>query len=214
MPRPLRILLADDHPLLREGVAHALEGEPGWLVVAQSENGEQAIEHALRLQPDLALIDLSMPGIGGIAAVGRIATACPAARIIVLTASCETDALMAALKAGAHGYVLKGVSALEMRNAVRRVVAGEAYVTSSLAAQMLVEFSRGQPAPVEQQLTAREAEALNYLAKGLTNREIGAKLHVAEKTVKHHLTQIFTKLHVRSRTEAALLVHRRGRRDL
>ena len=208
MAEPLRILVADDHPLLLEGVAHSLQAEQGWDVVAQVGDGAQAVAQARELQPDVALIDLSMPGIGGIEAIRQIAAACPRTRIVVLTASSEGDALLASLKAGAHGYVLKGVSALELRWTVRRVAEGESYVPPALAGHLLVEFTRARDDPLCA-LTARESEVLEQLAQGRTNREIGQRLHLAEKTVKHHVTQVLTKLHVRSRTEAALLAQRR-----
>lgn len=211
MPESLRILLADDHPLLREGVAHALEAEPGWQVIAQADRGEQAVQQARQLRPDVALVDISMPGMGGISAISQIAAACPTTRIIVLTASALADELLAALKAGAHGYVLKGVSSMELRAAVRRVARGDSYVPQTLAAHLLVEFTRARAEPTADALTAREAEVLALLAQGLTNREIGMQLQLAEKTVKHHVTQILGKLHVRSRTEAALVAQRRAR---
>jgi DNA-binding NarL/FixJ family response regulator len=212
MAELLRILVADDHPLLREGVALALEIEPGWRVIAQADRSEQAVALARKLRPDIALVDLSMPGIGGNAVISQISADCPATKCIVLTASGDNDELMAALKAGAHGYVLKGVSALELRAVVARVAAGEAYVSPALAAHLLIEFTRARATPVGEALTAREAEVLDLLAHGLTNREIGLRLHLAEKTVKHHVTHILIKLHVRSRTEAALLAQRRGGR--
>jgi DNA-binding NarL/FixJ family response regulator len=212
MPDPLRILIADDHPLLREGVAHSLEVESAWRVVAQAERGEQAVAFARQMLPDVALIDLSLPGIGGIAVITQIAATCPRTRIIVLTASSDSDELLTALKAGAHGYVLKGVSALELRSAVRRVAGGETYVTPSLAGRLLTEFTRSRNAAGSDALTGRETEVLDLMAQGLTNREIGTRLHLAEKTVKHHVTQILNKLQVRSRTEAALLAQRKGTR--
>jgi len=210
MPESLRILRADDHPLLRVGVAHSLEAESGWQVVAQADRGEQAVSMAIQTRPDIAVVDLSMPGIGGIAAISRIAAECPGTRLMVLTASADSDELLAALKAGAHGYVLKGVSALELRTAVRQVAQGESYVTPSLASRMLMEFTKVRHATDTETLTPRESEVLGLLAQGLTNREIGSELKLAEKTVKHHVTQILNKLHVRSRTEAALVAQRRS----
>lgn len=210
MAEDLHILLADDHPMLRDGVALSLEAEPGWRVVAQADSGEMAVMLARRRPPDVALIDLSMPGIGGLAAIGMIAADCPQTRIIVLTASANGDELMAALQSGAHGYVLKGISALELRAAVRHVADGGSYVPPTLAARVLAEFSQTRKSPADTALSPRETQVLDALAKGLTNREIGEQLYMAEKTVKHHVTQILTKLHVRSRTEAALLVQRRG----
>lgn len=210
MPKTLTVLLADDHPLLRDGVARSLEIEPGWRVVAQADDGNQAVALTRQHLPNVALVDLSMPGPGGTAVVGQIANASPLTRIIVLTASADTDELLGALKAGAHGYVLKGVSALELRTVVRRVALGESYVPPALAARLLVEFSKPRSSPSGDALTPRESDVLALLAKGMTNRAIGDQLHLAEKTVKHHVTQILTKLHVRSRTEAALLAQRQG----
>jgi len=209
MSEPIRILLADDHPLFREGVAASLAAAD-FAVIAQAGSGEAAVELALDLHPDMVLLDVNMPGMGGIAAAARIAAALPAMRIMMLTVSENSESLLAALKAGAHGYVLKGVSASELRSIVRNVAAGEAYVTPALAAELLTEFSRPRTPDSFATLTVRETEVLDLLSQGLTNREIGDRLHLAEKTVKHHMTVILQKLHVRTRTEAALLAVQRG----
>ena len=205
MPNTIRILLADDHPLFREGVAHSLESEPDFEIIAQADSGEEAVELADRLHPDIVLLDVTMTGMGGIAAAEKIAANTPGVRIMMLTVSENRENLMAALKAGAHGYVLKGVSASELRAITRRVASGEAYVPPALAADMLTEFSQPHPLDSFSQLTARENEILQLLSQGLTNREIGEKMFLAEKTVKHYMTSIMQKLHVRSRTEAALI---------
>ncbi|MDP1610995.1 MAG: response regulator transcription factor [Sulfuritalea sp.] len=211
MPNPLRILIADDHPMFRQGVAQSLGAESGFEVIAEADSGERAVELAQHLRPDVVLLDVSMPGIGGIAAAARIAAILPAARIVMLTVSENQDSLLAALKAGAHGYVLKGVSALELCAITRRIADGEAYVTPQLAADMLLEFSRPRQASSGiGDLTPREADVLDLLSHGLTNREIGERLHLAEKTVKHHMTNILQKLQVRTRTEAALLAQRQS----
>ena len=205
MPTNIRILLADDHPLFREGVAHSLSTEPDFEVIGQASSGEEAVEMALHLHPDIVLLDVSMTGMGGIAAAQMIAASTPVVRIMMLTVSENRENLMAALKAGAHGYVLKGVSASELRAITRRVAGGEAYVTPALAADMLTEFSQPHPIDSFSELTARETSILQLLSEGLTNREIGERLYLAEKTVKHYMTSILQKLHVRSRTEAALI---------
>jgi DNA-binding NarL/FixJ family response regulator len=210
MTDPIRILLADDHPLFREGVASSLAATPDFVVIAQAGSGEEAVDLALSLAPDMVLLDVSMPGMGGIAAAARIAADLPQVRIMMLTVSETPESLLAALKAGAHGYVLKGVSASELRAIVRNVALGEAYVTPTLAAEMLTEFSRPRPPDAFAMLTARETGVLELLSQGLTNREIGERLHLAEKTVKHHITVILQKLHVRSRTEAALMAVQHG----
>lgn len=205
MTDQIRILIVDDHPLFRAGVAHSLGVEPDFTVVGQAENGEDGIELAKTLRPDIVMLDVSMPGIDGIATAARIAVALPETRIIMLTVSENEDSLMAALKAGAHGYVLKGVSSIELRAIIRRVAGGEAYVTPLLAGKMLTELSRPSGPAYLDELTKREVEVLELLSQGLANREIGERLHLAEKTIKHHISGILQKLQVRSRTEAAII---------
>lgn len=206
----VRILVADDHPLFREGVIHSLGAEPAFQVIAQASSGEEAVEMVQRLRPDLVMLDVTMPRMGGIEAAARIAACAPEVRIMMLTVSENQENLMAALKAGAHGYVLKGVSASELRAITRRVAEGEAYVTPALAAELLTEFSRPPVPDSLSGLTTREAEVLGLLSQGLTNREIGEHLHLAEKTIKHHMSNILQKLHVRTRTEAALMAVQHG----
>jgi len=210
MNHPIRILLADDHPLFREGVVNSLTATPDFVVVGEAGTGTEAVELAHALRPDLVLLDVSMPGLDGIAAAARISAEIPGTRIMMLTMAENAESLLAALKAGAHGYVLKGVSAGELRTIVRNVAEGEAYVTPTLAAEMLTEFSRPRPVDAFDTLTQRETGVLELLSQGLTNREIGEQLHIAEKTVKHHITVILQKLQVRSRTEAALMAVQHG----
>jgi DNA-binding NarL/FixJ family response regulator len=204
----LRILLADDHPLFREGVAHSLESAKDLTVVGQACSGEEAIALTRTLRPDMVLLDINMPGAGGIEAARQISAEYPDMRIMMLTVSEDHESLLSALKNGAHGYVLKGVSANELRAIVRSVAHGEPYVSPTLAAEMLLEFSRPKSPQASTGLTPRETEVLELLSQGLTNREIGERLHLAEKTVKHHITSILQKLHLRSRTEAALFAMR------
>jgi DNA-binding NarL/FixJ family response regulator len=208
MPDKLRVLVADDHPLFREGVVHSLSSEPDIEVVSEASSGGEAVRLATELLPDLAVLDLGMPDGGGISATRRIAAACPATAILILTVSEDPDDLLEALKAGARGYVLKGVPAHGLVHAVRAVTAGEVYVTPTLASSILHEMTRPTVDPFDH-LTAREQEILELVAKGYTNREIGEALYLAEKTVKHYMTNVLQKLHVRSRVEAALLAQRR-----
>lgn len=205
MPEIIRILLADDHPLFRDGVALSLDAEPDLEVIAQVGSAEEAVELVRRLKPTVALLDISMPKMGGVAAAAEISALDVGTRIVMLTVSEERDVLFAALKAGAHGYVLKGVSASELRTAIRRIADGETFITPTLAAELIFEFSRPPREDPVCELTARESDVLDRIAKGLTNREIGDQLHLAEKTVKHYVTLVLQKLRVRSRTEAALL---------
>jgi DNA-binding NarL/FixJ family response regulator len=210
MSEPILVLIADDHPLFREGVAHSLAREPEVTVVGQAADGEEALRLARDLLPDVVLLDITMPGRGGLVAAGEIATACPAVKIIMLTVSEHEDDLLAAFKAGACGYVLKGVSARELIQVVRTVAAGETYISPTLATGILRELSRQRVPDLLADLTDREREILQLLAQGLTNREISARLYLAEKTVKHYMTNILAKLQVRSRVEAALWAARHG----
>jgi len=214
MAEAIRILVADDHPLFREGVVHSLAAEPGLTVVGQAASGEDALRLARDLLPDVVLLDIGMPGWGGIIAAEKITTACPAAKIVMLTVMEDEDKLLASFKVGARAYVLKGVSAHELANVVRSVSQGEVYVTPSLAAGILLTLTRPQvPRDPLEELTERESEILKLVVQGLTNREIGDRLHLSEKTIKHYITNILEKLHVRSRVEAAMLAVGAGRPD-
>ncbi|MBM4220781.1 MAG: response regulator transcription factor [Gammaproteobacteria bacterium] len=208
MSNTLRVLVADDHPLFREGVVHSLAGKTGMTVVGQAANGEEALRLCRNLLPDIILLDIAMPGQGGLAAANEIAVACPVTKIVMLTVSEHQDDLLSAFKAGARGYVLKGISARELVNILRSVAAGDVYVSPSLAAGMLMELTHDRSPDPLTDLTEREREILQLLAEGLTNREIGERLHLAEKTIKHYMTNVLGKLHVRSRVEAALLAVR------
>jgi DNA-binding NarL/FixJ family response regulator len=209
MAERIRTLVVDDHPLLREGVVRSLDSQEDFEVVAEASTGEEALELATDLVPDLVMMDLAMPGIGGIEATERIAAASPATAILILTVSEDADDLLAALKAGAHGYVLKGVSADGLLHAARVVSHGDVYVTPTMANRILHEMTHEGAVDPFDELSSREAEILELVGAGLTNREIGERLFLAEKTVKHYMTNILRKLHVRSRVEAALLAQRR-----
>ena len=214
MSENICILVADDHPLFREGVVHSLVAESDFTVVGQASSGEDALSMARELLPDVVLLDIAMPGWGGIATAEKITTACPATRIMMLTVMVDEDKLLASFKAGARAYVLKGVSAHDLARVVRSVAQGEVYATPSLAAGILLTLTRS-PAPQDplEELTERESEILKLVGRGLTNREIGEQLHLSEKTIKHYITNILQKLHVRSRVEAAMLAARGSRGD-
>jgi DNA-binding NarL/FixJ family response regulator len=205
------ILVVDDHPLFRQGVVNSLGMVPDFKVVGETSSGEEALNLALSLMPDVVLLDVSMPGWNGIVTAEKIAMACPATAIVMLTAADDRDKLLAALKAGARGYVLKGVSAKELSDVVRSACAGDVYVSPSIAAEMLVSLTKGKAPDPLQELTERERQILELIGTGLTNREIGDKIFLSEKTIKHYVTNILQKLQVRSRVEAALLATRHGR---
>jgi two-component system, NarL family, nitrate/nitrite response regulator NarL len=209
MSEPIRVVVADDHPLFREGVITSLHAMPDIVVVGQAEDASGAVRLVREHLPDLVLLDVTMPG-GGIEAARRIAADCPATRIVMLTVSEDEDDLLAAMKAGASGYVLKGVSSRELGEVVRSVSGGDVYVAPALAWGLLREMSGPRPSDPLAELSTRERQVLELVGNGLSNQEIGANLGLAEKTIKHYMTNILTKLQVRSRVEAALLAARAG----
>lgn len=209
MSDSIRVVVADDHPLFREGVIASLLSMRDMQVVGQAADADEAVRLVRDELPDLALLDVTMPG-GGIQAAAKIAAACPATKVVMLTVSEDEDDLLAAMKSGARGYVLKGVSASELESVIRAINAGEVYVAPTLAWGLLREMSAPHPADPMDELSARERQVLELVAGGLSNQEIGAQLSLAEKTIKHYMTNILTKLQVRSRVEAALLAARSG----
>lgn len=214
MSDPIRILIADDHPLFRDGVAHSLAGEPDLAIVGQAATGEEAFQLANDFLPDVVLLDIAMPGQDGLVTAQKIAVACPVVRIIMLTVSEDEDDLLSALKAGARGYVLKGVSARELANAVRSVATGGVYISPTLANTVLFEMTNSERDDPLNELSQRERDILRLVSEGLTNREIGERMHLAEKTIKYYMTNVLQKLHVRSRVEAALLAQKRSLKGL
>ncbi|WP_309572235.1 response regulator transcription factor [Deinococcus sp.] len=213
LPDAVRIVIVDDHPLFREGVAATLAAEAGLEVVGEGGSADDALRLCTALLPDVLLLDLKLPG-GGMHAARQVAAACPVTRIVMLTFSEEEADVLSSLKAGARGYILKGVSGRELRRIVRAVHAGEVYITPTLAAGVLVEMTapgRGTHHPLDD-LTPRERQILEGVASGRSNKEIGRDLEITEKTVKHYMTNILQKLQVRNRVEAALLAQREAGR--
>lgn len=208
MSETLHIAVIDDHPLFREGVANTLHRQPDIEVVAEGESAEDAIAIAGTRLPDIMLLDVSMPG-GGLNAARQIARMYPVVKIVMLTVSQDEDDVTEALRAGAQGYVLKGVAARELVDILRSVASGGAYVTPSLAAGILYDLTSApksqRPTSPLDDLTERERQILERVAAGDSNKEIGAQLGVTEKTVKHHMSNILQKLQVRNRVEAALM---------
>jgi DNA-binding NarL/FixJ family response regulator len=210
----IRVLLADDHTLFRKGLASLLEKEPGFEVVAEAEDGAEAIRKAQAVKPDLVLMDIHMPGVNGLEATRRITTTLPATRVVILTVSEEDKHLFEAIKCGAHGYLSKKVEPEKLRELLVGVFRGEAPLSGATAARILKEFAaraskHSETTPVDD-LTEREKEVLQLLAAGLTNKEIGSRLDIAENTVKNHLKSILGKLHLQNRVQAAALAIQQG----
>lgn len=204
----IRVAIADDHPIMREGLVHVFSREEGFEVVGAGASAREAVEIAEALLPDLIFLDINMPG-DGVEAARVISRNCPAVRIVILTAHDGEQHVMDALRNGASGYVLKGVSSEELISTARAVCRGESYVSPGLAARLLGTRHQ-QPLPARPGakfagLTEREEEILRHVAMGMSNKEVGAHTGLTEKTVKHYMTNILQKLHARNRVEAALL---------
>lgn len=217
MPEALRVAVVDDHPLFREGVVAALQAEGDLVVVAEGGTAAEAVTLAAQHLPDVLLLDLHLPG-GGLSALREIAAAYPATRVVLLTFSEDEADVLSALKAGARGYIIKGVTGRELRQVVRAVSQGEVSITPLLASGLLYELARPAaaavpgPGPLVDTLTPREQQILEGVAQGLSNKEIARELSLTEKTVKHYMTNVLQKLQVRNRVEAALLAQHQARR--
>jgi DNA-binding NarL/FixJ family response regulator len=202
----IRVMLVDDHPVVREGLRGMLEAEPDLTVVGEAGSGEEAVAQAPALDPDVILMDLRMRGLDGVGATERILAGPSRARVVVLT-TYETDAdILRAVEAGASGYLLKDASRADLAGAIRAAARGETVLAPSVAGRLVNQVRR----PVAQTLSAREVEVLALVAKGLTNAEIGRSLHIAEATVKTHLLRTFGKLDVSDRTAAVTTAMAQG----
>jgi len=211
MVKTIRVLLADDHAIVRKGISALLATEPGISVVAEAENGLQAVHQAALLQPDVILMDLVMPVLDGIQAIARITENNRRARILVLTSFGTDEKVLPALKAGALGYLLKASGPDELVSAIRRMHSGESWIDPTVARKLLREIAEPPDRPSSTQpLTARELEVLRLVAQGLSNREIAEELVISEATVRTHVSNILGKLHLASRTQAALYALREG----
>ena len=210
MSDPIRVVIADDHPIVREGLRTYLGTRDGIEVVGEAADGEQAAARVARLHPDVVLLDLVMPVLDGVAALERILARDPDARVIVLTSFAAEDQMLPALRAGAAGYLLKDTDPAELERAVRAAAAGESLLSPVVAERLLREVRRSPSGDPLAALTPREREVLGLLARGLSNRQIAAELVVAEKTVKTHVSNVLAKLSVADRTQAALLAVRAG----
>lgn len=209
---PIRVLIADDHRLFRQGLRHVCQAAGGIEVVGEAENGREAVRLAQELKPDVVLMDIRMPDLDGVEATRQITAHDPTVRIVILTMYREDQYVFEAIKAGARGYLLKDVDEQELVEAVRAVHRGEALINPALAARLLDEFrrlSQGEGAETEE-LTAGEMEVLRLVAQGADNKTVAERLALSERTVANRLSEIYRKLHVNSRVQAALVALRRG----
>ena len=216
MSEPIRLLLVDDQRLMREGLRILLELESGLEIVGEAGTGQAALQAYETLQPDVVLMDVSMPGMDGVEATWRLRERWPDARIVILTTFDDDEYVFEGLRAGAQGYLLKDVSGHELAEAVRTVAAGGALIEPSVARKVVAEFARMAPPArasdtgLPEPLSEREREILKLVAQGLNNREIATRLNLAQGTVKNYVTTILQKLGVRDRTQAALRARELG----
>ena len=213
MESTIRILIADDHALVREGLRAVLGSEPDMEVVGEAATGKEVLERAAELRPDVILMDIQMPGINGIEASRRILDASPKVGVVVLTMFEDDESVFSAMRAGARGYVLKGAHPSEILKVLRAVAGGEAYFGPEIARRLVGFFSTPKPpspAVAFPELTAREREILDLIARGHNNAAIAARLFVSPKTVGNHISHIFTKLQVADRAQAIIRAREAG----
>jgi DNA-binding NarL/FixJ family response regulator len=202
----ITVLLVDDHPVVRHGLRGMLDAEPDLSVVGEASSGDEGVERAVALRPDVVLMDLRMPGGDGVAATGRIVASAPGVRVLVLTTYESDRDILRAIESGANGYLLKDASPAELADAVRAAGRGETVLAPSVASTLVRQVRK--PAPPA--LSAREAEVLRLVARGLTNADIGKQLFISEATVKTHLLRAFNKLDVADRTAAVTTAMEHG----
>lgn len=212
--RPIRVVVVDDHPVVRRGLVALLGSLMGFEVAAESSDGESAVREVLLTRPDVVLMDVQMPGLSGIEATRCLSVSAPNVPVLMLTMYDDDATVFTAMQVGARGYLLKGAEQDEIERALRAVVAGEVIFGPGVAARVLRYLGSGHFAPPPDSafpgLTRREREILDLLAAGRGNNAIGAELHLAPKTISNHLTAVFAKLQVASREEAIVLARERG----
>lgn len=208
----IRVLLADDHALFRQGLRSLLEAE-GFRIIGEAANGREALRYAAQTQPDVILMDIQMPELDGVGATRSILEVNPDARVIMITMYRQDRYVFEAVKAGARGYILKDADAATLIDAIRRVAAGEALLDADLAQSVLDDFREkraGLPSGRHSDLNDRETTILKLLAQGFSNQDIALRLDISEKTVRNRLSEIFNKLQLNNRTQAALYAIRQG----
>ncbi len=212
----MKVIICDDQAIIRDGLAMLLNLEKDIEVVAQAQDGAEAVEQVAQHQPDLVLMDLKMPGVNGIEATRQICTHHPAVKVLVLTTYDDDQWVFDAIRAGAKGYLLKDTPREEVIKAIRGTVGGHSFVDPAVAGKLLEQVAGRQTQPatlITDKLTGREVDVLRLLARGLTNADIAARLHLSEGTVRNHVSAIFAKLDVSDRTQAAVLAIQHGLDD-
>lgn len=210
MHRVIGVAVVDDHPLFREGVSHILNACEDIEVIGQGSSADEACDLVRAMNPDILVLDVSIPG-GGLNALESVMAEYPELKVMMLTVSVDKPDVLKALRLGARGYVLKGVGGQELVQALRVVQRGDRYLSPSLGASLLSDVDQAKMearAKATERLSHRESQVLSLVTQGLSNKEVGARLSLSDKTVKHYMTSVFQKLHVRNRLEAALLVRR------
>ncbi len=205
----ISVLIADDHPVVRQGLHSFLQLQDDLEIVGEAADGLEAVEKVAELLPDVVLMDLVMPKVDGIAAIRRITALSPSTRVLVLTSFSDDEKVFSAIKAGALGYLMKDSSPADLADAIRAVYHGEPSLDPAIAKKLMDQLSKGEEVIAEEDLTMREKEVLRLIARGNSNKEIAASLQISEKTVKNHVTNILQKLHLSDRTQAALYAVRR-----
>jgi DNA-binding NarL/FixJ family response regulator len=205
---PIRVLIADDHPIVRDGLALILATAPDMEVVGEAADGAEALRAAERLRPDVLVLDLAMPGLDGVETIRRLRADGSRAGVLVFTAYDTDDRILAALRAGAAGYLLKGAPREEVFAAIRTIAAGGSLLPPLVATRLLRHVRGDEPEPED--LTPRQHEVLRLLARGQQNKEIAAALHISERTAKFHVEAVLRRLGAGNRTEAAAIAARRG----
>lgn len=207
----IRLLITDDHAVVREGLRTLISTEPGMEVIGEAVDGVEAVQLACDLKPDVILMDMEMPRMGGLEAIKKIKESYPDAQILVLTSFSDDEIVFPAIKAGALGYLLKNSSPDRLLSAIRDVHQGKPSMSSDIANKLMSELQRkSNLPPTEEPLTDRELDVLNWVAQGLTNQEIADQLVISEGTVRTHVSNILSKLHLANRTQAALYALREG----
>lgn len=209
--KTIRVLIADDHAIVREGLRTYIGTEPGMEVVGEAVNGLEAVNMACDLKPDVILMDMAMPRMGGLEAIHKIKEQCSEAKILVLTSFSDDETVFPAIKAGAVGYLLKNILPERLLSAIRDVYQGRTAISVDIANKLIQEIQRssGLP-PTQDPLTEREMDVLKLVAQGMSNQEIGEVLVISEGTVRTHVSSVLSKLHLANRTQAALYAIREG----